>query len=752
MAVIFKRSILWLMAVILSPLTAFAENPEVLPGRFVIESYQSRSAEASILKSYNLNTVKILGRGNTLVSVASMSRSASRLEPYDAARDICPELIASGAVRACSPDFVLKTTAVPNDPELSQVWGLSAPAGINATGAWDISTGSENIIVAVIDTGIDYNHPDLRANMWFNPAEIPGNGIDDDNNGYIDDVHGINASGSGPRGDPLDEHGHGSHIAGVIGASSNNGLGVAGINWNVKLMALKFMGSTGVGSISGAVEAINYMTSMKEKGFNLIVSNNSWGGGGYSQPLLNAIEASTRAGVIFVTAAGNTAADNDLNPSYPANYELNDLLSVASIDQRLHLSSFSNTGSTTVDIAAPGTRILSTYAGGGYEYLSGTSMAAAHVSGTLALASSVFNENSTSLIKRLYESGRPESSLTGLVRTSRIVDAYRLLSNIRSPVTVSETELGCGYLTGNASKVSPATEGSLLLKADEFQFTRFVLPFSFPFHRNSYSEFFISPNGVIYFERPPAGQDYQVGEIAPINSIAALHADLSTSDPGLGVFGHIEKDRFQITWKATAFKNQETGIINIVLTLYRSGVIEVNIDGSQHALNALAGENLIGLTGPSRYVTTVATGKGSSIAPGTAIRFVPECELDPPVVNHLAIRQLSRIKRKAAFSRKIIPGKKSRIVLSGTGSGIVKLGMAINNASCPDDLNISFSGGQGQTEILIPRKIERAQKMVFKVIHSDGTLRKRVHIKNMGTRNERLSKRAIKRLCGKIQG
>ena len=238
------------------------------------------------------------------------------------------------------------------------------------------------MVVGVIDTGIDYKHEDLAANIWINPGEIPDNGIDDDNNGYVDDIHGINSiTGSG---DPMDDHYHGTHCAGIIGAVGDNGKGITGVNWTVKIIGIKFV-SGGFGLDSDAVESINYAVGLRNRGVNIRVLSNSWGGGGYSQSLLDAINQANTSGILFVAAAGNNSSDNDASLFYPASYDTLNVLAVASTDHNDNLSSFSNYGATTVDIAAPGSSILSTYPNNNYYSTSGTSMATPHVAGAAAL-------------------------------------------------------------------------------------------------------------------------------------------------------------------------------------------------------------------------------------------------------------------------------------------------------------------------------------------------------------------------------
>ena len=240
---------------------------------------------------------------------------------------------------------------VPDDKRFDELWGLhntgqtggTEDADIDAPEAWEISTGSSEVIVGVIDTGVDYNHEDLAANIWINPGEIPDNGIDDDGNGYVDDIHGINSiTGSG---DPMDDHYHGTHCAGIIGAVGGNGKGVAGVNWTVKIIGIKFV-SGGIGLDSDAVESINYAVGLRNRGVNIRVLSNSWGGGGFSQSLLDAINQANSAGILFVAAAGNSSSNNDASLFYPASYDTPNVLAVASTDHNDNLSSFSNYGAT----------------------------------------------------------------------------------------------------------------------------------------------------------------------------------------------------------------------------------------------------------------------------------------------------------------------------------------------------------------------------------------------------------------------
>ncbi|TMP46811.1 peptidase S8 [Pseudoalteromonas citrea] len=329
-------------------------------------------------------------------------------------------LASHDAVQYVEPNYQLSIQAMPDDPKFSELWGLhntgqtggTADADIDAVEAWDISIGSRDVIVGVIDTGVDHTHPDLAANMWINPNEIAGDGIDNDNNGFIDDVHGINAITD--AGDPMDDQGHGSHVAGTIGAVGNDGVGVVGVNQQVSIVGCKFLDSSGSGSSANAIKCIDYLVGLKNAGVDVRVSNNSWGGGGFSQALSDALTASEEAGILFVAAAGNSAVDNDSNPHYPSSYEHESVLSVASTTHTDAMSSFSQWGLNSVDLGAPGSAIVSTIPGGGYDSFSGTSMATPHVAGAAALALSVNPDLTTAELKALLmNSGDDNAALAG---------------------------------------------------------------------------------------------------------------------------------------------------------------------------------------------------------------------------------------------------------------------------------------------------------------------------------------------------
>ena len=344
-------------------------------------------------------------------------------------------------VEYAEPDYLVQATT--NDEFYGLVYAIdntgqdirgvlgTPDADMDVVEAWNIQTGDPNLIIAVIDEGVQWDHPDLVNNMWRNTGEVAGNGIDDDGNGFVDDVYGYDFYSD--DGDPMDEGGHGTHVAGTICAEANNGIGIVGVVQQCKIMALRFLGPQG-GSTSGGIASLDYAVQMGAK-----ISNNSWGGGGFSQALYDSIAAARDADHIFLAAAGNGGSDgigdnNDGLPHYPSNYNLPNVVSVAATDNRDEIAGFSNYGSVSVDIGAPGVDIASTYINDGYVWNSGTSMATPNVTGVVALIRSEFPDwNYQQVIDHLYSTARPAASMAGITTTGGIANAEAAMAGGEPP-------------------------------------------------------------------------------------------------------------------------------------------------------------------------------------------------------------------------------------------------------------------------------------------------------------------------------
>jgi len=431
--------------------------------------------------------VDIPGQGVTLKFVHDGLLSVSVAHPSD--WSLFDDWVARGLVSYIEPDVELSLAVVPDDSGWPDLWGLhndgstggTNDSDIDAPEAWELATGSSHVGVGVIDTGIDYEHPDLYLNIWLNQRELPAvmlsravdtdsdgritfydlnahdnaalvsdhngtgyidagdlltdarwaDGADQDGNGYVDDLVGWDFAND--DNDPMDDHNHGSHVAGTIGAIANNDIGVVGVNWKTQLAALKFLGESGSGSLSDAVHAIQYATEIRAQGGVLRLTNNSWGGGGFSRSLEEAIASAADQDLLFVAAAGNGGYDNDQAPFYPAGYDVDNVISVAAVDHTDTLADFSQWGATTVDLAAPGVGILSSLAGGGYGTYSGTSMAAPHVAGAAALAwGRGPNLTGDQLRSAIMASVDTVDGLAGLVVSGGRLNAHRLLTDLDS--------------------------------------------------------------------------------------------------------------------------------------------------------------------------------------------------------------------------------------------------------------------------------------------------------------------------------
>ncbi len=376
------------------------------------------------------------------------------LDPFKTLTSHLNSFATNPLIDYAEPNYVYELESNSSDPNYlsGELWGMGGSAttptssyGANAAGAWANGyTGSKAVYVAVIDSGIDVSHPDLAANVWVNAQETAGNGIDDDGNGFIDDINGYDFLNNDGSVFDTGEHPHGTHVAGTIGAVGGNGVGVTGVSWNTNLISAKVVNGQGQVSIANAIRGIDYITMLRsKKGLDIIASNNSWGGEAYSRALEEAVKRAGDVGIIFVASAGNDGRDITNSPTYPAAYDCTTthrlfdcVVSVASMTSTGVLSGFSNFSATRVDIAAPGSDVLSTLPNGQYGLLSGTSMAAPHVTGALALCLAAYRGVSAErAISKLLSTAAATSSLSGKVASGGRLDVSAFVSSCASDTT-----------------------------------------------------------------------------------------------------------------------------------------------------------------------------------------------------------------------------------------------------------------------------------------------------------------------------
>ena len=433
------------------------DAPDFVEGEVLVRFSEGISSQAAdlALQEAGVEAVKVIPQLDLYQTVIRAEKSI---------QEVIDELEQQSNVLYAEPNYIYTTQVVPNDSRFSELWGLQnlgqsgglSGADIRAVGAWDLTTGSETVIVGVIDTGVDFTHDDLVMNIYTNPGEdawanpddpSSGNGEDDDGNGYVDDWKGWNFVNN--TNNPYDDNMHGTHCAGTIGAMGNNSIGVVGVNWTVKLMPLKFLNSRGSGNSADAIDAIVYASDL-----GVDILSNSWGGGGFSQSMEDAIQYANERDVLFVAAAGNDGTNNDAIPHYPSNYDVPNVVAVAASDHSDNRALWgsgggggddcgfvcssataaapgSNYGPTTVDIAAPGKNILSTVPGNGYSTLSGTSMATPHLSGVVALLLAVNPELTIAEQKNaLFSTVDPLDDFTNLIVTEGRVNAQAAVQSV----------------------------------------------------------------------------------------------------------------------------------------------------------------------------------------------------------------------------------------------------------------------------------------------------------------------------------
>jgi len=426
-----------LASLLVLPIIASAETKqeknlaEFVPGEVLVKLKSSQGDKSNLSASQEFlnesglklkSSFSILGQQVLVVKVSSTLKAIRNLQ-------------LNSNVEYVEPNYIYRINGKPSrvrtppaDPRFSELWGLenASNTDIDAIKAWNLTKGSKNIKIAIIDTGIDYNHPDLKDQVWTNTVEQNGkSGVDDDNNGVVDDIHGASFVSGAVSGNPLDDHNHGTHCSGTI-AASHNDVGVAGVMANASLIGVKFLSASGSGSTADAVKAIQYATKVGAD-----VMSNSWGGGGFSQTLKDAIDEAGKAGIVFVAAAGNNGSNNDASPSYPASYDSNNIISVGAYGETDQPATFTNTGKRTVHVFAPGVKVLSTTRNNSYAVFSGTSMATPHVSGIVGLYLSKFGKTTPSQIREdLMKSSVKVSVYRNITKGSGRVNAYNLLARV----------------------------------------------------------------------------------------------------------------------------------------------------------------------------------------------------------------------------------------------------------------------------------------------------------------------------------
>ena len=436
-----------------------AGHIKVLLSEAQLQYFDAADVEkAEILINYSTRTN---GRDKALLVVLTLAK-----KDHQTLIEALKHLNDSEHVIYAEPEYLLTSAEnTPNDPDFSKSYNLQSSAldtagpGVNATQAWQRGyrhTGNKSVLIGVFDTGIDFNHPDLQANIWQNPKEIPNNGIDDDNNGYIDDIHGWDFTAD--INNPTDYEVHGTHIAGIIASQGNNGLGTSGVMWDASMVALKI--NNGGLVVSDAIRAVEYA---KSNGISIF--NFSWVMDSYSESLR---EALVDAGLI-VCAAGNFGRDNDLRPTYPANFDLPNIISVAASDKNGDLAGFSNYGKASVDLAAPGEDIYSTVTNGSYEYQSGTSMAAPHVVGVAGLMASYRNDLSIIEIKEaILSTVTPSENLQDKVMTGGRLDADAAMAAVE--LAWFQLDEQAGSTEAKSTSFIPFTIDSDAARAGEYVF------------------------------------------------------------------------------------------------------------------------------------------------------------------------------------------------------------------------------------------------------------------------------------------
>ncbi len=738
--------------------TVVHAEPLVAPGEFVVTLRPSVPGGALAARARGalgrFRQHRALGaRAALLLDRSGNSRELPK--PADPDDLVCKRLLREHPeLQSCSQNFRLEAQTTP-DPELSTQWGLSA---IAASEGWEIAADAASVIVAVEDSGVDYRHPDLAANVWVNAAEVPGNGVDDDHNGYTDDVHGINTIRG--DGDPIDDNGHGTHVAGILGAVRNNGIGGAGVAPSVRILPVKFLAADGSGYLSDAIQGIEYLLALKARGENVRILNASWGGGAFAAPLEDAIRQLNEAGIVFVAAAGNEKNDNDTHPSFPASYAIPNVVAVAATDASGVLASFSNRGESSVGIAAPGVGILSTYPGGEWRSYSGTSMAAPFVSGALAL---LFAKEPTlsvaAAVERVSFTGQEQAALIGLVRGGRQLHLLRLLTGEGSAlpeVSVSR----CPY------EIEPVPfdpdvaglQAPVVAGGDELDYAPVELPgTSRVFGEVVGGRAYLSMNGVLYFQESPGEvYDYQNGALPPPRSVALLHTDLLASGAARGVRYLVSGSRAIATWQVAHYRDASRSPLTAQLIIDgHSGEIWMYYQLPRAARVAVESSYTIGVRGELR-ADSLVLGHNTTLQESFGFHLTPRCESGSPSQSgggSLSARiGTVRGHRLGVVYR----GRPAFLEVQGPVAGVARVTLAINGMSCPLGTDLALQSAQIRRIFRLPATISpRLRRLDVRV--GEAVARARVvgawhgSASTWSTRGRALSDQRRTRYCDQIR-
>lgn len=597
------------------PLALIEDEPggPIYLGGQVLVQFKTEATDAELLDVVKRGALTLIKHIHTDAMKARSHPGVTRMWTGLPVRQTIQALKNHPAVEFAEPNWVYTHQTVSNDPYYTGgfTWGLygnlTSPAnqfGSQAGEAWAAGyVGAQSVYVGVVDEGIQYTHPDLSANVWTNPYEIPGDGIDNDGNGYVDDIHGWdfysndNSIYDGTADD------HGTHVTGTIAATGGNGLGVPGINWHVTYISGKFLGPNG-GYTSDAIEAVDYFTDLKTRhGLNIVALNNSWGGGGFSQALLDAVVRAAQQNILFVAAAGNgdrvgRAINTDSSPSYPSCYNTtvgagyDSVISVTAIDNAGSKASWANYGATTVDLGAPGVGIYSTLPTDSYGSYSGTSMATPHVTGAAALYASTHPGASAAEIKSaLLNSTLATASLAGKTVTGRRLNLSTVITP-PGPPTTPLAPMGLSATPGD-SRVSltwNASSGATSYNVKRGTTSQIYDTTAIGVTTISYINT-TAVNGITYYYVVSAVNS--AGESGDSAEISATPQSPPTAPSGLSATA-VSKSQIKLSWTDNSGNNED------------GFKIERSTDGSTFAEIATVGKNVTtfqNTTGLSRNKT-----------------------------------------------------------------------------------------------------------------------------------------------------